>query len=103
MKPRLVAKKPATGPTCELVHNRVVRIELTFAKQDSENLEMATKATKSTTAASTGGGVIGTKRAGQAGRGSQVDRTRNLEIPIAICIAGIVYLALLYSVILYLE
>ena len=28
--------------------------------------------------------------------------TRNLEIPIAICIAGIVYLALLYSVILYL-
>ena len=29
--------------------------------------------------------------------------TRNLEIPIAICIGGIVYLALLYSVILYLE
>ena len=29
--------------------------------------------------------------------------TRNLEIPIAICITGIVYLALLYSVILYLE
>jgi hypothetical protein len=29
--------------------------------------------------------------------------TRNLEIPIAICIAGIVYLALLYSIILYLE
>jgi len=28
--------------------------------------------------------------------------TRNLEIPIAICIAGIVYLALLYSVISYL-
>jgi hypothetical protein len=28
--------------------------------------------------------------------------TRNLEIPIAIYIAGIVYLALLYSVILYL-
>jgi len=28
--------------------------------------------------------------------------TRNLEIPIAICIAGIVYLALLYSVSLYL-
>lgn len=29
--------------------------------------------------------------------------TRNLEIPIAIFIAGIIYLALLYSVILYLE
>ena len=29
--------------------------------------------------------------------------TRNLEIPTAICITGIVYLALLYSVILYLE
>ena len=29
--------------------------------------------------------------------------TRNLEIPIGICIAGIVYLALLYSVIWYLE
>jgi hypothetical protein len=29
--------------------------------------------------------------------------TRSLEIPIAISIAGIVYLALLYSVILYLE
>jgi hypothetical protein len=29
--------------------------------------------------------------------------TRNLEIPIAICITGVVYLALLYSVILYLE
>ena len=29
--------------------------------------------------------------------------TRNLEIPIAICITGIVYLGLLYSVILYLE
>jgi hypothetical protein len=28
--------------------------------------------------------------------------TRNLEIPIAICIMGIVYLALLYSVIWYL-
>jgi hypothetical protein len=28
--------------------------------------------------------------------------SRNLEIPIAICIAGIVYFALLYSVILYL-
>ena len=28
--------------------------------------------------------------------------TRNLEIPVAICITGIVYLALLYSVILYL-
>ena len=61
------------GPTCEQVHNRVVRIELNLAKQDSENLEMATAL------------------------------TRNLEIPIAICIAGIVYLALLYSVILYLE
>jgi hypothetical protein len=61
------------SPTCEQVHNRVVRIELTFAKQDSENLETATAL------------------------------TRNLEIPIAICIAGIVYLALLYSVILYLE
>jgi hypothetical protein len=61
-----------TGPTCEQVHNRVVRIELSFVKQDSENLEMATAL------------------------------TRNLEIPIAICIAGIVYLALLYSVILYL-
>jgi hypothetical protein len=69
------AKKPATGrPTCELVHNRVVRIELTFAKQDSEYLEMA----------------------------QETALTRNLEIPIAICIAGIVYLALLYSVILYL-
>ena len=29
--------------------------------------------------------------------------TRNLEVPIAICITGIVYLALLYSVIWYLE
>jgi len=29
--------------------------------------------------------------------------TRDLEIPIAICIAGVVYFALLYSVILYLE
>ena len=29
--------------------------------------------------------------------------TRNLEIPIAIFIAGMVYLALLYSVIWYLE
>ena len=29
--------------------------------------------------------------------------TRNLGIHIAICITGIVYLALLYSVILYLE
>jgi hypothetical protein len=29
--------------------------------------------------------------------------TRNLEIPIAICISGIVYFALLYSVISYLE
>ena len=29
--------------------------------------------------------------------------TRNLEIPIAILITGIVYLALLYSVIYYLE
>jgi len=29
--------------------------------------------------------------------------TRNLEIPIAICITGLVYLALLYSVIWYLE
>jgi hypothetical protein len=29
--------------------------------------------------------------------------TRNLEIPIATCITGIVYLALLYSVILYVE
>ena len=29
--------------------------------------------------------------------------TRNLEIPIAICITGAVYLALLYSVIWYLE
>jgi hypothetical protein len=29
--------------------------------------------------------------------------TRNIEIPIGICIAGIVYLALLYSVIWYLE
>ena len=29
--------------------------------------------------------------------------TRNLEIPIAICVAGIVYLALLHSVIWYLE
>ena len=57
---------------------------------------MATKATKSTTAASTAEGVIGTKSAGQA-------RTGNLEIPVAICIAGIIYLALLYSVILYLE
>jgi hypothetical protein len=28
---------------------------------------------------------------------------RNLEIPIAICVVGIVYCALLYSVILYLE
>ena len=53
---------------------------------------MATKATKSTTAASAAGVVIGTKA-----------RTGNLEIPIAICIAGIIYLALLYSVILYLE
>ena len=49
---------------------------------------MATKATKSTTAASTAEGVIGTKSAGQA-------RTGNLEIPIAICIAGIIYVALL--------
>jgi hypothetical protein len=44
------------------------------AQQDSENLEMA----------------------------QETALTRNLEIPIAICIAGIVYLALLYSVILYL-
>jgi len=29
--------------------------------------------------------------------------TRNLEIPIAICIMGIVYFGLLYSVIWYLE
>ena len=29
--------------------------------------------------------------------------TKNLEMPVAICITGIVYLALLYSVILYLE
>jgi hypothetical protein len=65
-------KSPPRRTTCELVHSRVVRIELTFTKQDSENLEMATAL------------------------------TRNLEIPIAICIAGIVYLALLYSVILYL-
>jgi hypothetical protein len=33
----------------------------------------------------------------------EIALTRNLEIPIAICIAGIGYLALLYSVILYLE
>jgi hypothetical protein len=33
----------------------------------------------------------------------QTALARNLEIPIAICITGIVYLALLYSVILYLE
>ena len=66
-------KSPPRGPTCELVHNRDVRIELTFPNQHWENLEMTTAA------------------------------TRNLEIPIAICIAGIVYLALLYSpVILYL-
>ena len=65
-------KRPPWGPTCERVHNRAVRIELILVKQGSENLEMATAL------------------------------TRNLEIPIAICIAGIVYLALLYSVILYL-
>ena len=64
-------KRPPWGPY-EPVHNRAVRIELIFARQGSENLEMATAL------------------------------TRNLEIPIAICIAGIVYLALLYSVILYL-
>jgi hypothetical protein len=45
-------------------------MELSFAEQDSETLEMAL--------------------------------TRNMEIPIAICIVGIVYLALLYSVIWYL-
>ena len=28
--------------------------------------------------------------------------TKNLEIPIAICIAGVIYFALLYSVIVYL-
>ena len=60
---------------CEQVHNRVVRVELSFAKQDSVNIEMA----------------------------QETALTRNLEIPIAICIAGIVYLALLYSVIWYLE
>jgi len=65
-------KSPPRGPTCELVHNRVVRIELTFPNQHWENLEMTTAA------------------------------TRNLEIPIGICIAGIVYFALLYSVISYL-
>jgi hypothetical protein len=59
---------------CELVHNRLVRIGLNFAKQDSENSKMAREAAE----------------------------TRDLEIPIAICMAGIVYLALLYSVISYL-
>ena len=49
-------------------------MELTSAKQDSETLENGATAL-----------------------------TRTLEIPIAICIAGIIYLALLYSVILYLE
>jgi hypothetical protein len=62
-------------PMCEQVHNRVVRVELCFVKQDSVNLEMA----------------------------QETALTRNLEIPIAICITGIVYLALLYSVIWYLE
>ena len=71
-KPVGLRKSPPRGPTCELVHSRVVRIELLSPKQDSENLEMATAL------------------------------TRNLEIPIAICIAGVVYLALLYSVISYL-
>jgi len=32
-------KSPPRGPTCELVHNRVVRIELTFPNQHWENLE----------------------------------------------------------------
>jgi hypothetical protein len=58
---------------CEQVHNRVVRIELSFVKPVSGNLEMAHETA-----------------------------SRNLEIPIAICMAGIVYFALLYSVILYL-
>jgi len=65
-------KSPPRGPTCELVHNRVVRIELIFPNQHWENPEMTTAA------------------------------TRNLEIPIGICIAGVVYFALLYSVISYL-
>jgi hypothetical protein len=57
---------------CERGHNRIVRIELILPNQHWENFEMTTAA------------------------------TRNLEIPIGICIAGIVYFALLYSVISYL-